>query len=179
MVSIRCKMIVASELEKLGLPFTIVGLGEVEIDEAVSEDQLGQFSLALKRWGLELMDDHKAILIQRIKNIVVETVHYTDEPLRVNFSDYLAEKLGYNYSYLSHLFSEVESTTIDHFILKHKIERVKELLVYDELSLTEIAYKLHYSSVSALSNQFKKITGLTPTFFKQIKHKRMGGLENV
>ena len=179
MVSIRCKMVVISELEKLGLHFVTVELGEVEIREILSEEQKQQLALGLKRWGLELMDDKKAILIERIKNVIVETIHYTDEALRVNFSDHLSEKLGYDYTYLSHLFSEVESTTIDQFILKHKIERVKELLVYDELSLTEIAYKLHYSSVAALSNQFKKITGLTPTFFKQIKHKRMGDLENV
>jgi AraC-like DNA-binding protein len=179
MVSIRCKMVVISELEKLGLHFTTVELGEVEIQEVLSQDERERLALALKRWGLELMEDKKAILIERIKNVIVETIHYSDEALRVNFSDHLSEKLGYDYTYLANLFSEVESTTIDHFIIKHKIERVKELLVYDELSLTEIAYKLHYSSVAALSNQFKKITGLTPTFFKQIKHKRMAGLENV
>jgi AraC-like DNA-binding protein len=179
MVSIRCKMVVVSELEKLGLHFITVELGEIEINEIISQEQRQQLALALKRWGLELMDDKKAILIERIKNVIVETIHYTDEAQKINFSDHLTEKLGYDYTYLASLFSEVESTTIDHFIVKHKIERVKELLVYDELSLTEIAYKLHYSSVGALSNQFRKITGLTPTFFKQIKNKRMGGLENV
>jgi len=172
-------MVVIAELEKLGLHFTSVDLGEVEIREILSQEQKEKLALALKRWGLELMDDKKAILIERIKNVIVEMIHYTDEALKVNFSDHLTEKLGYDYTYLANLFSEVEVTTIDHFILKHKIERVKELLVYDELSLTEISHKLHYSSVAALSNQFKKITGLTPTFFKQIKNKRMGGLENV
>ena len=179
MVSIRCKMVVASELERLGLRATNVELGEVEIEGPLTQAQREAFASALKRTGLELMDDKKAILIERIKQVIIETIHYSDEALRVNFSKHLSEKLNYDYTYLANLFSEVEGTTIEHFIIKHKIERVKELLIYDELSLTEISYKLHYSSVAALSNQFKKITGLTPSFFKQIKHKRMGGLENV
>ena len=179
MVSIRCKMVVVSELEKLGLHHTVVELGEVEILETMSQAQKEALALGLKRSGLELMDDKKAILIEKIKQVVIEAIHYTDEALKVNFSDHLSEKLNYDYTYLANLFSEVEGTTIEHFIIKHKIERVKELLIYDELSLTEISYKLHYSSVAALSNQFKKVTGLTPSFFKQIKHKRMGGLENV
>ncbi|MEP7234196.1 MAG: helix-turn-helix domain-containing protein [Ignavibacteriota bacterium] len=179
MVSIRCKLMVKAELEQLGLHYSIVDLGEVEISETISAVQRKQLAIGLKRSGLELMDDKKAILIQKIKNLIVETIHYTDEELKINFSDYLSEKLNYNYTYLSNLFSEVESITIEHFIIKHKIERVKELLVYDELTLTEIAFRLHYSSVAHLSNQFKKITGLTPTFFKELKLKRLGGLENV
>ncbi len=179
MVSIRCKMVVIAELENLGLPYATVELGEVEIPGTISQMQRNELTNALKRSGLELMDDKKAILIERIKQVIVETIHYSDEALRVNFSDHLAEKLNYDYTYLANLFSEVEGTTIEQFIIKHKIERAKELLIYDELSLTEISYMLHYSSVAALSNQFKKITGLTPTFFKNIKHKRMGGLENV
>jgi AraC-like DNA-binding protein len=179
MVSIRCKLIVKSELERLGLHSGVVDLGEVEIKEGITSAQRGKLAAALKKTGLELMDDKKAILIERIKNVIIETIHYSDEVLKINFSNHLSEKLQYDYTYLSNLFSEVESTTIEHFIIKHKIERVKELLIYDELSLTEIAYKLHYSSVAHLSNQFKKITGLTPTFFKKLKHKRLGGLENV
>jgi AraC-like DNA-binding protein len=125
------------------------------------------------------MDDKRAMLIEKIKNVIIEMVHYTDELPKINFSDFLAEKLNYDYTYLANLFSETEGTTIEHFILLHKIERVKELIIYDELNLTEIAWKLHYSSVAALSNQFKKITGLTPTFFKSLKHKRRSTLENV
>ncbi|MDP4200538.1 MAG: AraC family transcriptional regulator [Bacteroidota bacterium] len=179
MVSIRCKLMVKAELERLGLHHTIVELGEVEISDIITQPQRVDLALALKRSGLELMDDKKAILIERIKNVIIESIHYADEALKVNFSEHLTQKLNYDYTYLANLFSEVEGTTIEHFIIKHKIERVKELLVYDELSLTEIAYKLHYSSVAHLSNQFKKVTGLTPTFFKKIKHKRLGGLENV
>jgi len=179
MVSIRCKMVVKAELEKLRLHFITVELGEVDIEETLSPAQREALASALKRSGLELMDDKKAILIEKIKQVIIETIHYTEDALRVNFSNHLSEKLNYDYTYLANLFSEVEGTTIEHFIIKHKIERVKELLIYDELSLTEIAYKLHYSSVAALSNQFKKVTGLTPSFFKHIKHKRMSGLENV
>ena len=179
MVSIRCKMMVKSELEKLGLHYTVVDLGEVEIEETLSAEQHNQLAAGLKKSGLELMDDKKSMLIEKIKNVIVELIHYSDEALKINFSNYLSEKLGYDYTYLANLFSEVESITIEHYIIKHKIERVKELLVYDELTLTEIAYRLHYSSVAHLSNQFKKTTGLTPTFFKRLKHKRMGGIENL
>lgn len=170
---------VKDELEKLGLHYTLVELGEVEIKESISQQQRLQLGIGLKRSGLELMDDKKAIIIERIKNVIIEAIHYSDEALKINFSDHLSEKLNYDYTYLSNLFSEVESSTIEHFIIKHKIERAKELLIYDELNLTEIAYKLHYSSVAHLSNQFKKITGLTPTYFKHLKHKRLDGLENV
>ncbi|HEY6171284.1 MAG TPA: AraC family transcriptional regulator [Candidatus Kapabacteria bacterium] len=180
MVSIRCKMVVKDELEHLGLHYSVVDLGEIEIVENITALQREKLALALKRSGLELMDDKKAMLIEKIKNVIIEAIHYSDEALKVNFSDHLSQKLQYDYTYLANLFSEVESITIEHFIIKHKIERVKELLVYDELSLTEIAYKLHYSSVAHLSNQFKKVTGLTPTFFKHLKHIRQsGGLDNA
>ncbi len=179
MVSIRCKVIVKDELEKLGIHYTLMDLGEVEIKENISSDQRNQLAIALKKTGLELMEDKKAILIERIKAVVVEMIHYSDEALKVNFSDFISEKLEHDYTYLANLFSEVEGTTIEHFIIKHKIERVKELLLYDELTLTEISYRLHYSSVAHLSNQFKKITGLTPTFFKHLREKRRGGLENI
>jgi len=179
MVCIRCKMVVKSELEKLGLHYTIVELGEAEIEEDISTDKKDQLNVALKKSGLELMDDKKSMLIERIKNIIIELVHYSGDQLKINLSDYLSEKLNYDYTYLANLFSEVQGTTIEKFFINHKIERVKELLVYDELNLKEIAFKLHYSSLSHLSSQFKKVTGLTPSHFKQIKQKRRTPLENV
>ncbi len=179
MVSIRCKLMVKKELEKMGLHYVTVDLGEVDIMENITESQREQFKTALLKSGLELMDDKRAMLIEKIKNVIIEMVHYTDEMPKVKFSSYLSEKLDYDYTYLANLFSETEGTTIEHFILLHKIERVKELIIYDELNLTQISYKLNYSSVAALSNQFKKITGLTPSFFKSLKHKRRNTLENV
>jgi AraC-like DNA-binding protein len=172
-------MIVKDELSKLGLHYTRVELGEAEIMENITEDQRDKMKVALERWGLELMDDKKSMLIEKIKHIIIEMIHYADEQLQINFSSYLSEKLNYDYTYLSNLFTEVHGTTIEQFIIAHKIERVKELLVYNELSLTEIAWKLHYSSISHLSNQFKKVTGLTPSHFKQLKRKRRGNLENL
>jgi YesN/AraC family two-component response regulator len=179
MVSLRCKMIVKSELEKMKLQFTVVELGEVEIKEKLSPKQKQELKASLLKFGLELMEDKKSILVEKIKNIIVEMIHYSDESPVLNFSAYLSEKLKYDYNYLSNLFSEVKGTTIEHFIISHKIERAKELLLYNELSLTEIAEKLHYSNVAHLSNQFKKVTGLTPTFFKKMKHKRLIALENL
>jgi len=179
MVSIRCKMVLKSELDKLGLHYGAVELGVVNIEDDITAEQRDQLKMALAHSGLELMDDKKAILIDRIKKVIVESVHYTEEPLKINFSDFLSEKLDYDYTYLSNLFSEVTGITIEHYIITHKIERVKELLMYNELTLTEISYLLNYSSVAHLSNQFKKITGLTPTFFKKIKRKKRVTLENV
>ncbi len=179
MVSLRCKIIVKSELENLGLHLVVVELGEVETIEKLSLKKQNQLKTALLKFGFELMEDKKSMLIEKIKNIVVEMIHYNDEPLSINFSDYLSKKLSYDYNYLSNLFSEVKGTTIEHFIIAHKIERAKELLIYNELTLTEIAWKLHYSSVAHLSNQFKKVTGLTPSFFKNMKHKRLIAHENV
>ncbi|MFI5220079.1 MAG: helix-turn-helix domain-containing protein [Bacteroidia bacterium] len=179
MVSIRCKMIVKAELDNMGLHHTIVELGEVEIKEQIPGKKFNALKAALLKSGLELMDDKKAMLIEKVKNVIVEMVHYTDELPKTNFSDYLSKKLDHDYTYLSNLFSEVKGITIEHFIISHKIERVKELLVYNELTLSEIAWKLHYSSVAHLSNQFKKVTGLTPSFFKKMKHKRLSALENL
>lgn len=172
-------MVVKSELEKLGLHYISVDLGETEIMEEISPEQLTHLSIALKKTGLELMDDKRSILVEKIKTIIIELVHYADEQIKINLSDYLSEKLNHNYTYLANLFSEVKGTTIEQFYLAHKIEKVKELLVYDELNLTEIAWKLHYSSVAHLSNQFKKMTGLTPTHFKKLRHKRRRTLGNV
>ena len=172
-------MVVKAELEKIGLPYTYVKIGEADIIGNVENEQLQLLDKALKKSGLLLMDDKKSILVERIKRAIIELVHYTEEQIKVNLSDYLSEKLNYDYTYLSNLFSEVKGTTIEKFYLTHRIEKVKELIVYDELNLTEIAYKMHYSSVAHLSSQFKKITGLTPSHFKQLKNKRRDTLENV
>jgi AraC-like DNA-binding protein len=179
MVCIRCKMVVKSELEKLGLHYSSVDLGEVEIKGDIPPVKLKHLSSGLKKSGLEVMDDAKSILVEKIKGIIIEQVHYSEEQIKIKLSDYLSNKLNHNYKYLSNLFSEVKGTSIEKFYLSHKIEKVKELLVNDELSLTGIAYKLHYSSVAHLSNQFKKITGLTPSHFKELKHKRRKALNYV
>ena len=172
MVSLRCKLMVRDTLNRIGIPFINVSWGEVEFAEPISAQNKEQLGEALLELGLELMDDKKAILIEKIKHVVIEMVHYSDEMPKVNFSEYLSSKLKYDYTYLSNLFSEKQGITIEHFVIFHKIERVKELIVYDEKNLSEIADLLRYSSVAHLSNQFKKITGLTPTFFKKILAKR-------
>jgi len=179
MVSMRCKMLVKEELKKLGLHFILVDMGVVEIMENITSEQRQQIKIELLKSGLELMDDKKAMLVEKIKNVVIEMVHYSDELPKNNFSDYLSEKLNYDYTYLANLFSEVQGTTIENFIILHKIERVKELIIYDELNLTEIAWKMHYSSVAHLSNQFKKHTGLTPSHFKNLKENRRKAIEDV
>jgi len=172
-------MVVKEELKKLGLHFIIVDMGVADIMEDITEGQREQIRTALLKSGLELMDDKKAVLIEKIKNVIVEMVHYNDELPKTNFSDYISEKLNYDYTYLANLFSEVQGTTIEKFIILHKIERVKELIIYDELSLTEIAWNMHYSSVAHLSNQFKKMTGLTPSHFKKLKNKRRKAIEDI
>lgn len=179
MVSLRCKMLVKDELLHLGINAISIELGEVELTNDTSPALHEQIKEALHKWGLELIDSRKTILIEKIKNIIIESVHYRDDRLQVNFSDYLSNKLNYEYNYLSNLFSEVMRITIEQFIIIHKIERVKELLVYNELNLTEIAWKLHYSSVAHLSAQFKKVTGLTPSQFKMLIHKNRSSLENL
>lgn len=179
MVCIRCQMVVKAELEKLGLKYVYVRIGEADIIGDVQPEQLDQLKTDLKKAGLVLMDDKKSVLVEKIKSAIIELVHYTEEQIKVNLSDYLSEKLNYDYTYLANLFSEVKGITIEKFYLTHKIERVKELIVYDELNLSEIAYRMNYSSVAHLSNQFKKFTGLTPTHFKMLKNKRRDTLENV
>ena len=179
MVCIRCQMVVKSELEKLGLQYIDVKIGEADIIGDIPHEQIERLDVALRKSGLELMDNKKSILVEKIKTAIIELVHYTDEQIKVNLSDYLSERLSYDYTYLANLFSEVKGITIEKFYLAHKIERVKELIVYDELNLTEIAYRMQYSSVAHLSNQFKKITGLTPTHFKGLKNKRRETLEKV
>lgn len=180
MVSLRCKMIVKEELKNLGLQsqHVIIDLGTVETLEDITEQQQQQLKKKLLISGLELLDDSKSILIEKILNVVMEMIHYSDELPVTNFSDYISEKLNYDYTYLANIFSEVKGITLQQFIIIQRIERVKELLLYDELTLTKIADKLHYSSVAHLSNQFKKVTGLTPSFFKHLRQKRLA-LENV
>jgi AraC-like DNA-binding protein len=172
-------MVVKAELEKLGIRYVDVKIGEADILENITPEQVKQLDVSLKKSGLLLMDDKKSVLVEKIKSTIIELVHYTEEQIRVNLSDFLSEKLNYDYTYLANLFSEVKGITIEKFYLTHKIEKVKELIVYDELNLTEIAFKMHYSSVAHLSNQFKKFTGLTPSYFKQLKNKRRSTLENV
>lgn len=179
MVSARCKMAVKEELKKLGLHFMVVDLGEVEIMENISSEQREQLKTALLDSGLELMDDKRAVLIEKIKNVIIEMVHHSDEIIKINFSDYLSEKLNHDYTYLANLFSEVQGTTIEQFIISHKVERIKELIIYGELNITEIAWKMNYSSVAHLSNQFKKVTGLSPSHFKQLKDKRRSPIEEI
>jgi AraC-like DNA-binding protein len=178
MVSLRCKMMVKEELKKLGINYVVVDLGLVEVLEDITEKQREQLSKNLLKSGLELLEDKKSILIEKIKNVIIEMIHYSDDLPKVNYSDFISEKLGYDYTYLANTFSEVKGMTIQQFIIIHKIEKVKELILYDELSLAEISYRLHYSSPAHLSNQFKKITGLTPSFYKKMKQKRDKNLEN-
>jgi len=172
-------MAVKEELRKLGLHFLVVDLGEVDVMEELTATQLGVLRGALADAGFELMDNKRAVLIERIKNAIIEMVHHSEEQIKVNFSDYLSEKLNHDYTYLANLFSEVQGTTIEQFIISHKIERVKELIMYGELNITEISWKMNYSSVAHLSNQFKKVTGLTPSHFKQLKIKNRNPIEDI
>ena len=179
MVSNRCKMAVKEALKKLRLHFIVVDLGEVEIMEDLTMEQREELKIELLDSGLELMDDKRAVLIEKIKSAIIEMVHHTDEMIKVNVSDYLSDKLQHDYTYLANLFSEVQGTTIEHFIIAHKIERIKELVIYGELNITEIAQLMNYSSVAHLSNQFKKVTGLSPSHFKQLKDKRRSPIEDI
>ena len=176
MVSLRCKLIVKEELLQLGVSYTIIDLGMAEVKDDITPHQINQLRTNLLQDGLEILDDKQSILIERIKNVIIEMIYYSEEIPKVNYSDYISERLQYDYNYLSNVFSEVKGITIRHFIIYHKIEKVKELLLYNELNLSEISYKLHYSSVSHLSNQFKKVTGLAPSFFKRLKQQRKSNL---
>jgi len=179
MVSLRCKMVVHQELKKLNIRNAVVDLGLVEILDNITTEQRRILKENLLKTGLELLDDKKSILIEKIKNTVTEMIHYSESLPKENFSDYISEKLGYDYTYLANTFSEVKGMTLQQFIIINKVEKVKELLLYDELNLTEISYKLNYSSVAHLSHQFKKITGLAPSFYKQLKQKRLKNLEDL
>ena len=179
MLSTRCKIVVKDILKGLDLHFVIVDLGEVEIMEDLETEQLDALKMALLEAGLELMDNKKAILIERIKNTIIEMVHHSTEGLKINFSNFLSEKLNHDYTYMANLFSEVQGTTIEQYIIAHKVEKIKELILYGELNITEIAWKMNYSSVAHLSNQFKKVTGLSPSQFKQLKDKSRSPIDNV
>jgi len=172
-------MVVKAELETLHIPYKSVELGEIITYDQLSADDLASLKAGLLKAGLELMDDKRSIIIEKIKNIVVEMIHYSDELPRVNFSEFLSKKLNYDYTYLSNLFSSVQGITLEHFIILHKIERVKELLTYDELNLTEIAALMQYSSVAALATQFKKVTGLTSSHFKNVQVEKRRTLEDL
>jgi AraC-like DNA-binding protein len=179
MVSARCKVAVKEELKKFGLHFVFVDLGEVEVMEDISAEQREKLKIALQGAGFELMNDKKSMTIEKIKNVIIEMVHHADEAVKVNFSHYLSEKLNRDYTYLANLFSEIQGTTIEQFIISHKVERIKELIIYGELNITEIAWKMNYSSVAHLSNQFKKMTGLSPSHFKLLNNKQRTPIEEV
>ena len=179
MVSNTCKLVVKDALNKINLHYIFINLGEVEVMENISKNQREQLKESLQKMGLELMNDKKTILIEKVKDTIVEMIHYADNMIKVNFSDYLSEKLNYDYTYLSNLFSEVQGTNIQSFVVLLKVERVKELITYDELSISEIAYKMNYSSVAHLSNQFKKVTGFSPTYFKHLREKRRQNIEAI
>lgn len=179
MVCIRCQMVVKAELETLGLKYADVKIGEADIIGDIQPEQKEQLKINLEKAGLLLMEDKKTVLVEKTINAIIELVHFTEDQIKVNLSDYLSEKLNYNYTYLANLFSVEKGLSIEKFYLNHKIERVKELIIYDELNLSEIAWKMHYSSVAHLSNQFKKYTGLTPTHFKMLRNTRSDTLEEV
>lgn len=179
MISNHCKLAVKEELKKLGLHFVMVDLGEVDIMEELSAEQMGHLKSVLQNSGFEIIDDKRAVLIEKIKNTIIELIHHTEANLKTNFSVFLSKKLNYDYTYLANLFSEVQGITIEQFIISHKVERIKELIIYGELNITEIAWSMNYSSVAHLSNQFKKVTGLSPTHFKKLKVKRRNPVEEV
>jgi len=179
MVSQRCKLAVKAELEKIGLRYVNIEMGEVEVKVEATPEQLAQLKSGLMQIGLELLDDTRLILIEKIKNAIIHMVHYSEELPKVNFSEHLSNLLKRDYTYMANVFSETTGNTIEHFIIANKIERVKELLAYNEHNITEIAFKMHYSSVAHLSNQFKKETGLTPTEYKNLKIRNRIELENV
>ena len=179
MLSARCKTVVKDILKGLGLHFVIVDLGEVEVMEDLDSEQMESLKSALLDAGLALIDNKKAILIERIKNTIIEIVHHSTEGIKINFSNFLSDKLHHDYTYMANLFSEMQGVTIEQFMIAHKVERIKELIIYDELNITEIAWKMNYSSVAHLSNQFKKMTGLSPSQFKQLKQKTRRSLEEI
>jgi AraC-like DNA-binding protein len=179
MVSMRCRLIVESELAKLGIRTSSVDLGVAETMDDVTDQVKKQLKENLAIVGLDLITDKKSILIEKIKSTIIEMIHYSDDIIKTNFSDYISKKLNYDYTYLANVFSAVKGVSIQQFIILNKIEKVKELLLYDELNLSEISNKLHYSSASHLSNQFKKVTGFAPSSFKRLKKKRNQNLEDL
>lgn len=179
MVSNCCRETVKAQLNKIGLRYTLLELGQVELTKPITDEERAELKIILCKNGFELMDNQKAILIEKIKNLVIEMVQESDKHPTVNYYEHISKELEYDYTYLSNLFSDVTGTTIIQYIIAHKIEKIKELLLYNELSLTEISYQLNYSSVAYLSAQFKKTTGLTPSYYKQLRNKKRIALENV
>lgn len=179
MVSRRCKMAVKSELEHLGIYHSNVQLGKISLNENVDPKKIIALKIILKKYGFDIIDSKKNILVEKIKTLIIEKINTPDFEMEINFSDYLSKEMNYSYPYLTSIFSEIEANTIEHFIIEHKIERVKAMLEQGEFNLTEIAYELDYSSVAHLSYQFKKITGLTPTNFKTLTIRNRRTLENI
>ncbi|WP_179946963.1 helix-turn-helix domain-containing protein [Niabella ginsenosidivorans] len=179
MVCNRCKMAVKATLDRLHIPVAGIELGEVKLERVITPGEKEQLEADLNALGFELIDDKKSRLIENIKKEIIQLVHHQDGELKTNLSDYLGSRLHHDYNYMSNLFSEVEGTTVEKYFINQKIERVKELLVYDELTLSEIAYQLNYSSVAHLSNQFKKVTGFTPSYFKNIRHEKRKPLDMI
>jgi AraC-like DNA-binding protein len=179
MACLRCEMAVKTELEKLGVSKSVISSGEVKISDGISASKREQLNLALRRSGFELMDQQKVLLVKKIRNLIDDLVHYSDEQVKQNLPEYLSRKLKYDYEYLASLFSEVYNTTIEKYFKIAKVEKVKELLVYYRLNLTEIAYQLNYNSVAHLTNQFKEVTGITPSKFQNIKYIRQTAQQNV
>lgn len=179
MVCSRCKMVVKAQLENKGFHPLAVNLGEVEIEKELSKNELAELDTTLRLVGFELIDNKKSQTIEKIKNVIVTLVHHSDQDIHTTLSAFITTKLHQDYNYLSNLFSEIEGTTIEKYFISQRIEKVKELLVYDELTLSEIADKLGYSSVSYLSNQFKKVTGFTPSYFKLLKENKRRNIEEL
>ena len=179
MVCNRCILVVQQELQKLGIESSQVSLGEVETKAGISKEELEVLRNNLAGLGFEILDKSKQQLIEKIKNLIIQKVHHSEQEEHHNFSEILSKALHRDYSYLSNLFSEVEGVTIEKYTINQRIEKVKELIIYDELTLSEIAYQLGYSSVAYLSNQFKKITGLTPGHFKKIGQNKRKPLDKV
>ena len=179
MVSNCCKLMVKEEFNKLNIKISSIELGELEVQQKISVRQFDKIRAALLRNGHEIMEDKRSIQIERVKNAIIDMIHYSDELPEVNYSDYLSDKLECDYTSLSSLFSEVTGSTLQQFIIVNKIERAKELIIYNELSIKEIAYKLHYSSLPHFSNQFKKLTGLSPVYFKALKKRKRIALEHL
>lgn len=179
MVSLRCKLMVKSELKKLSIDYKSIELGEVKLEKPISAELREKLKIELHKSGLELMHDKKAMLIEAIINHIVEMVHYSDEIPQVNFSTYLSKAMQQDYHKMAEVFSKTKGITIEHFIILHKVERIKELIIYDELNLSEISFKMHYSSVAHLSRQFKQVTGLTPSFFKSLSIRNRTNLEDI
>jgi YesN/AraC family two-component response regulator len=179
MVSSSCKMLVMLELEKLGIKYNIISLGEVDLKENLEEVKKEELKALLEKWNFEILDDKNVIIVERIKTVIIEMVHLHTKPPNTNYSDYISRKLLRDYTYLSNIFSDTEKITIEHFIISHKIEKAKELLMNGDYNITEIATMLNYSSISHFSSQFKKVAGCTPTFFKVMKNKNRISLDSI